>query len=48
MVSFECPDGVWGQVALGHTGNVMTLHGGPHVVLVDKRGLLTDVTFPLL
>jgi hypothetical protein len=48
MVGFECPDGVWGQVALGHTGNMMALHGGPHDVLVDKRGLLTDVTFPLL
>jgi hypothetical protein len=48
MLGFECPDGVWGQVALGHTGNLMALHGGPHDVLVDKRGLLTDVTFPLL
>jgi hypothetical protein len=48
MLGFECPDGVWGQVALGHTGNMMALHGGPHDVLVDKRGLLTDVTFPLL
>jgi hypothetical protein len=48
MLGFECPDGVWGQVALGHTGNMMALHGGPHDVLVDKRGLLRDVTFPLL
>jgi predicted nucleotidyltransferase len=48
MLGFECPDGVWGQVALGHTGNMMALHGGPHDVLVDKRGLLADVTFPLL
>ena len=48
MVTFECPDGVWGQLALGHTGNMMSLHGGPHIVLVDKRGLLEGVTFPLL
>jgi len=48
MVTFESPDGVWGQLALGHTGNMMSLHGGPHVVLVDKRGLLEGVTFPLL
>jgi predicted nucleotidyltransferase len=48
MLGFECRDGVWGQLALGHTGNMMRLHGGPHVVLVDKRGLLVGVTFPLL
>jgi Nucleotidyltransferase domain len=48
MLGFECPERVWGQVALGHTGNMMALHGGPHDVLVDKRGLLRDVTFPLL
>jgi len=48
MLGFKCPDGLWGQVALGHTRNMMALHGGPHVVLVDKRGLLRDVTFPLL
>jgi hypothetical protein len=48
MVTFDCPDGVWGQLALGHTGNMMRLHGGPHIVLVDKRGLLAGVTFPPL
>ena len=48
LMTFECPDGVWGEVAFGHTGNFMQLHGGPHVVLVDKRGLLEGVEFPLL
>jgi predicted nucleotidyltransferase len=48
MLSFSCRDGVWGQVALGHASNMMSLHGGPHVVLVDKAGLLDGVTFLLL
>ena len=48
LMTFDCPDGVWGQIAFGHTGNFMRLHGGPHVVLVDKRGLLEGVEFPLL
>lgn len=47
LVTFRCPNGVWGELALGHTGNLMQLHGGPHVVLVDKRGLLEGVEFPL-
>ena len=47
LMTFECPDGVWGQVVLGHTGNMMELHGGPHVVLVDKHGLMHGVEFPL-
>jgi predicted nucleotidyltransferase len=48
LVDFELADGVWGQLALGHTGNFISLHGGPHRVLVDKVGLLEGVTFPLL
>ena len=48
MIRFRHEDGVWGELALGHTGNFMALHGGPHRVLVDKVGLLDDVTFPLL
>ena len=47
LIDFEFADGVWGQLALGHTGNFMALHGGPHRVLVDKPGLLDGVTFPL-
>jgi predicted nucleotidyltransferase len=48
MLDFACAEGVWGQVALGHTGNYRRLHGGPHVVLVDEQGVLDGVTFPLL
>ena len=48
LITFECSGGVWGQLVLGHTGNLMRLHGGPHVVLVDKRRLLKGVEFPLL
>ena len=48
LITFKCPDGVWGQVVLGHTRNLMQLHGGPHIVLVDKHGLLQGVEFPLL
>ena len=48
MIRFRHDDGVWGELALGHTGNFMALHGGPHRVLVDKVGLLDGVTFPLL
>jgi hypothetical protein len=48
MIRFRHADGVWGELALGHTGNFRALHGGPHRVLVDKTGLLDGVTFPLL
>ena len=48
MLDFELADGVRGQLALGHTGNFMALHGGPHEVLVDKTGLLAGITFPRL
>jgi hypothetical protein len=48
MTLFRLADGVHGEVAYGTTANFMTLHGGPHEVLVDKTGLLDGVTFPLL
>lgn len=48
MIRFKMDDGVWGELALGHTGNFMRLHGGPHRTLVDKIGLLEGVSFPLL
>ena len=41
-------DGVHGEIAYGTTATFLSLHGGPHEVLVDKAGLLTGVTFPLL
>jgi predicted nucleotidyltransferase len=48
LVHFELADGVTGEVAFGHTGNFLKMHGGPHQVLVDRTGLLEGVTFPLL
>jgi hypothetical protein len=47
MVHFVLADGVWGELALGHPGNLLALHGGPHELLVDKAGLLEGVEFPL-
>ena len=48
LVHFELADGVTGEVAFGHTGNFMAMHGGPYEVLADRTGLLEDVTFPML
>lgn len=48
MTTFTMSDGVHGEVAYGTTTNFLTLHGGPHEVLVDKTNLLDGVTFPLL
>ncbi len=48
LVHFELTGGVTGEVAYGHTGNLMRMHGGPYEVLVDRVGLLEGVTFPLL
>jgi predicted nucleotidyltransferase len=48
LVHFELQGGVTGEVAFGHTGNFLNMHGGPYEVLVDRTGLLDGVTFPLL
>ena len=48
LVHFELDHGVSGEIAFGHTGNFLTLHGGPHEVLLDRIGLLDNVSFPLL
>jgi len=48
MTAFTLADGVHGEVAYGTTANFMTVHGGPHEVLVDKAGILDGVVFPLL
>jgi predicted nucleotidyltransferase len=48
IVHFELAGGVTGEVACGHTGNFMQMHGGPYEVFVDRIGLLDGVTFPLL
>jgi len=46
MVLFIMEDGVDGELALSHEQNFRQTHGGPHVVLVDKIGLLRGVDFP--
>jgi predicted nucleotidyltransferase len=48
MLRFAFADTVHGEIAFGHTGNFRSLHGGPHVTLVDRIGLLDGVVFPLL
>src|SRR6266496_4368068 len=45
MLHFVLDDGVYGELALGHTGNFRVMHGGPHQVLVDEIGLLDGVIF---
>ena len=47
MTAFTMADGVHGEVAYGTTANFLTMHGGPHEVLVDKADLLSRVIFPL-
>jgi Streptomycin adenylyltransferase len=39
-------NGVKGELGLGTTKNLKTLHAGPYKVLVDKKGLLKGVVFP--
>src|SRR5438094_1912601 len=48
MMLFLMEDGVDGKLALAHEGNFRKTHGGPHVVLVERVGLLNGVKFPLL
>jgi predicted nucleotidyltransferase len=46
MVLFTFDDGVEGELALARASRFDHIHGGPHVVLVDKQGLLAGKTFP--
>ena len=48
LVHFELDDGVSVEIAFGHVGNFLSLHGGPHEVLLDRIGLLDSVRFPSL
>jgi hypothetical protein len=45
MLHFVLDDGVYGELALGHTDNFRVMHGGVYEVLVDKIGLLSGLTF---
>lgn len=48
MIIFTFADGVEGELALARESSFMVIHGGPHDVLVDKKGLLAGKVFPLL
>jgi hypothetical protein len=43
---FILADGVHGELAFGHEGAFRHIHGGPHVILLDKTGVLRRVRFP--
>jgi lincosamide nucleotidyltransferase len=46
MVLFTFDDGVEGELALAPESRFDHIHGGPHSVLVDKKGLLVAKVFP--
>jgi hypothetical protein len=46
FVFFVLADGTEGELGLGRESGFAGIHGGPHRVLVDKKGLLAGVDFP--
>ena len=46
LLLFMFSDGTEGELALGREGGFQHIHGGPHVVLLDKTGILAGTTFP--
>ena len=46
LLLFMFADGTEGELALGREGGFQHIHGGPHVVLLDKRGILAGTIFP--
>jgi hypothetical protein len=46
-IVFLMQDGVEGELALGKESHFTHIHGGPYQVLLDRRGLLEGVVFPL-
>lgn len=47
MVLFIFEDGIKGELALAKASSFLHIHEGPYRVLVDKTGLLKEVTFPI-
>ena len=45
LILFIFQNGVKGELGLGTTKNLKTLHAGPYKVLVDKKGLLDGFVF---
>src|SRR5215469_13558790 len=46
LLLFVLSDGTEGELALAPESNFRHIHGGAHIVLLDKTGLLAAVTFP--
>jgi predicted nucleotidyltransferase len=46
LLLFMFSDGTEGELALGRAGGFQHIHVGPHVVLLDKTGILAGTTFP--
>lgn len=46
MALFVLADGVRGELAFGRQSGFLHLHGGPFRTLVDKAGVLENVSFP--
>jgi predicted nucleotidyltransferase len=46
LLLFIFADGTEGELALGREGGFQHIHVGPHVVLLDKRGILVGTIFP--
>jgi predicted nucleotidyltransferase len=47
MVLFTFANGVEGELSMARESGFEHIHGGPHTVLVDKKGLLEGKTFAL-
>ena len=48
MLLFTFADGAEGELAMERQSNFTHIHGGPYEVLVDKKSLLAEKTFPML
>ena len=46
LVLFIFANGTEGELGLGSESHFTHIHGGPHRVLVDKKGILAGVVFP--
>jgi predicted nucleotidyltransferase len=46
LLPFILSDGTEGELALAGASSFQRIHGGPHVVLLDRTGILDGVSFP--
>jgi hypothetical protein len=47
LLFFVLADGLEGELGLGRESGFLAIHGGAHRVLVDKKGILDGVAFPV-